>query len=250
MIPSASDLVALSRKRQGTLAEVPFPALLRSLVDGRRTVVLQVSRGPVEKHISFEDGLLVDCESNLLHENLGRVLVSQGKLAEDLYQKALATAAAQDKPLADVLITSRCVASYDLFKVMQQSLAQKLLDVFAWEAGSFLVLGDAPEASSPLKVNVAQLVVTGVLRCAPQQHVDAAIGALVGRVLGVHPNPPTPLSSLRLSTRHQKALAVLRQKRRLDELMNEAGLPRRDHAARLCPRRPRRRRPRRHVASG
>lgn len=224
MIPSAKDVIDIARRREGRLAEVPFPVLLRAVCQAGRTVVVHVSRGPLEKHVIFDNGVPVDCESNLLHETLGRVLVAQGKLQEADYQRALATAAAEEKGFAETLVSLQLISSFDLFRVMQQSLAQKLLDVFAWREGAFRILHDTPEVESPLRVNVGQLIVTGVLRFAPQAQVDAAIGALVGQPLGVHPHPPTPLASLRLGTKHSRALQILKTGPRLDELMAKAGL--------------------------
>jgi hypothetical protein len=224
MIPSAKELSEIARRREGSLAEVPFPTLLRALSHAGRSAVLKLSRGPLEKNIVFDAGVPVDCESNLLHESLGRVLVQQKKIREEDYQRALATSAAQDKSLAEVLLAQQLIASFDLFRVMQQSLAHKLLDVFAWRDGQFRVLADAPEVESPLRVNVGQLVVTGVVRVTPQAQVDAFIVSLVGKPLGVHPSPPTSLASLRLNTKHSRALQVLKTKPRLDELMAKAGL--------------------------
>jgi tetratricopeptide (TPR) repeat protein len=224
LIPSAKDIADIARRREGTLAETSFPSLLRALAETRRTAVVRLARGPIEKHVVFDAGVPVECESNLLHESLGRVLVAQGKLAEADYQRALSMSVAEERSLAEVLIASQLVPTYDLFRVMQQSLAHKLLDVFAWREGTFRILADAPEVESPLRVNVGQLVVTGVLRFAPQAQVDAAIGALVGQALGVHPEPPIALESVRLGTKHSRAVQILRTRLRLDELMAKANL--------------------------
>ncbi|MEW5847343.1 MAG: DUF4388 domain-containing protein [Myxococcota bacterium] len=225
MIPSAKDLQDISRLKEGNLVDQPFPVLLYAFSVHERSLVLEITRNQLQKHIIFEDGIPVDCRSNLLHETLGKFLVERGKLGEEDYQRCLSESVAGGVQLGDVLLKYGLINAFDLFKMLQQNLAHKLLDGFTWKTGQFKVHTDVPAVESPLKVRVPQLVLAGVTGFAPQEQVDADIGALVGRNLGVHPAPPISVSSLKLSAKQTRVMTLLKKRPRIDELMVEANLP-------------------------
>ena len=65
-----------SRSREGSLRETPFAVLLDAVAAQKRTVLVELERGPMRKRIVVEDGVPVDCRSNLVHETLGRFLAA------------------------------------------------------------------------------------------------------------------------------------------------------------------------------
>ncbi|HEY3571402.1 MAG TPA: molecular chaperone DnaJ, partial [Thermoanaerobaculia bacterium] len=72
MIPTSDQLEEIARLREGSLAEVPFAPLLLAHALRQSSLVLEVRRRQVWKRILIEDGVPVDCRSNLAHETLGR----------------------------------------------------------------------------------------------------------------------------------------------------------------------------------
>ncbi|MBI5494442.1 MAG: DUF4388 domain-containing protein [Deltaproteobacteria bacterium] len=217
--------VDLGKLREGTLRDLSFAHLLWALARDERTVVLELRRNQLEKRVVLEDGVPVDCRSNLLHETLGKFLVTRGRLAEDAYQKCLAESAKSSSSLADVLLRAELLSAFELFKVLQQNLAYKLLDAFTWREGTFRLHAEVPAVDSALKVRVPQLVLTGITRYAPQPVVDEGVAGLVGRPLALHPSPAVTLGSLRLSPRHARVAQLLRAPQRLDQLMADSRLP-------------------------
>lgn len=225
MIPTPRQLAELSRLKEGSLTEVPFAVLLRALEDQGRTAVLEIRRNQLEKKILLEDGTPVDCRSNLLHETLGKFLVQKGRLTEADYQRCLSESASTSQPFGETLMKLELVSAFDFFRLMQQNLAQKLLDGFTWREGTFHIHGDVPHVESPLKVRVPQLVLTGITRFAPQAVIDERVAPLVGVPLAVHPSPPVALDTLKLNPRQVRVLQLLKQKPRLDQLAADARLP-------------------------
>ncbi|HZF11072.1 MAG TPA: DUF4388 domain-containing protein, partial [Thermoanaerobaculia bacterium] len=186
MIPTGEQLLDISRRSAGNLAEIPFGVLLTACAVHERTLVLEVGRRQVSKKIVLEGGVPVDCRSNLAHETLGRYMMTVGKLAELDFTTALGRSTARGVPLGEVLVEQGQVTPVELFKLLQQNLAKKLLDLFTWRDGEFRALSGSLQAESSLKVKVPQLVVTGITRFAPQEEVDAAVGPLVGKRLALH----------------------------------------------------------------
>ena len=72
MIPTPQQLEDIASRQEGSLQEIPFSPLLCALSFQKKTTVLEIRRRQVWKKIVLEEGLPVDCRSNLVHETLGR----------------------------------------------------------------------------------------------------------------------------------------------------------------------------------
>lgn len=224
--PAKDRLDQIARIREGDLAEVPFAVLLYALARARRTAAIQIERGPLNKEIFLEDGVPVDCRSNLVHETLSRFMVANGHLTEAAADEAFRESLARSTRFGDVLIERRLVTAEQLMKILQQNLAHKLLDGFSWRDGRLRVTAEVAPTDSPLKVNVPQLILIGVGRFATQQQIDSSVEPLIGTPLAVHPDPPLPIAGDKLSKAHSTLLQALRRKPlRIDELAAAVGLP-------------------------
>lgn len=226
MIPNPDQLQAIARLRKGDLAEIPFAVVLHALSVGERSVVLEIERKPMKKDIVIEKGVPVDCRSNLWHETLGRFMVGRGMLSEDHFQRCTNKSITLGLPFGETMILEGLITASDLYKILQQNLAKKLLDGFTWRSGKFRVRSDLPKVESPLKVNTPQLVVTGISKFALDDEVNAAVGPLVGKRLFVHPAPPYPLKEIYLTDQQRQLTRLLAAGgKRIDELAAETAIP-------------------------
>ncbi|MEM9592767.1 MAG: DUF4388 domain-containing protein [Acidobacteriota bacterium] len=225
MIPNPDQLRAISHLREGDIGEISFAVVLHALAAHGRTATLVIERAPLEKKIVLENGVPVDCRSNLLHETLPRFMVAQGMLSEEKGLEYLNKAAGTGLLFGETLILEGVLSASELYRVLQQNLARKLLDGFTWRSGTFRVLGEAPEVRSPLKVKAAQLVVTGISKFADDAEVNGAVGPLVGKRLFIHPDPPYPLDDIRLAPVQRRLVELLADGKRIDELAAETTIP-------------------------
>jgi Domain of unknown function (DUF4388)/Tetratricopeptide repeat len=225
VIPTADLLHDIAHRPEGSLAEVPFAVLLLALAVHGRTAVVEMTRRQVNKRMVLEAGVPVDCRSNLAQETLGRYMVGQGKLSEIDFTTCLGKSAARGVPLGEVLLEQELIGPFELFRILQQNLAHKLLDLFTWREGEVRLHTDVPPLESSLKVKVPQLIVTGITKLAPQEEVDAAIAPLVGKKLVLHPAPFFPLAEVRLPPRQAPLLEALRHGPRIDQLAEATRLP-------------------------
>jgi hypothetical protein len=217
-IPTAEQLREIGRLREGSLEAVPFSVLLHALALRGRTAVLALERHQMRKTIVLDDGVPVDCRSNLVHETLGRFMVATGKLSAEDDNACLKEAMQRGVPEGQILMEKGLVGGVELFRILQQHLAKKLLDLFTWREGRFQLGFEVPDVDSTLKVRVPQLVVMGITKYAAQEEVNAAVAPLVGKTLGLHPKPPFSLEEIKLSAKHAAVLEPLRRRCRMDEL--------------------------------
>ena len=226
MIPTSDQLAEIARLREGNLPEVPVAPLLLAHALKQNSLVLEVRRRQVWKRIILENGVPVDCRSNLTHETLGRYMVLEGKLSEEDFTACLSRSAARGVPFGEVLLEHGLVSAVDLFKILQANLAKKLLDLFTWREGEFRWLDEPPAPESSLKIKLPQLILTGVTRFAPQEEVDMSVAPLVGKKLVLHPSPPFPLDEIRLNPRQSQIIEALQPPgRRMGELAESTQLP-------------------------
>jgi hypothetical protein len=225
MLPGPSRLREIAAGSKGSLEEAPFAALLAALALARRDVLLVMRRKKTERQIAFASGTPVDCRSNLLNETFGRFLVGQGKLSEEDFALAFAQSTTTKQRLGEALVDRGLFSKDEIAKLLHQNLARKLLDGFSWREGTYELMPDPPLVDAPFRVNVGQLILTGVSRFAVQASVDAATGMLVGKRLALGTEPLFPPGEIRMSESHARVAAALEKRPRIDELAVEAQLP-------------------------
>ena len=224
MIPNAEQLRAISQMTKGDLGEIPFPVLLQALAVHKRSVVLSIERRQLKKEIILENGIPVDCHSNLLQDTLGKFMVARGALNDEQNHQILSKSATTGQPFVEILVADGMINASELYKILQQNLAKKLLDGFTWRSGKFQVSADLPQGDSPLKVKAPQLVLTGISKFAPEDEIAEAIAGLEGKRILINPRPPFPLKELRLTKDHQEILGLVSLGKTTEELEAESGM--------------------------
>ncbi len=203
---------------QGNLHETPYRNLLLSLGREEASAVLTLRRNQLQKEIVFDDGSPVDCRSNIATETLGRVLVASGKISEEDCQAALSTAAARGVHLGDIITERKLLPPTELYRMLQKSLARKLLEPFSWRSGTYEISHDIRPAESSLRVNVAQLLFTGMVKIEPQETADEAVAEIGGRYLTIASDPRFGLDEIRLTSEQQKVVDAIRRGTTLEEI--------------------------------
>ncbi|MCE9669254.1 DUF4388 domain-containing protein [Myxococcus stipitatus] len=218
MFPTPSQVL---RQREGLLSDTPFPLLLHALMVEERTCTVELRVRQREKRILFEDGAPVACQSNLLHETLGKYLVEKGRLSEADYQKCLAESVSSGVRMGPLLIQKSLISPFDLYKQLQANLAHKLLDCFRWVDARYRLIPDveeSPEAS--VRTNTAQLVLTGVASVMPfdavATHFTFTDDRRFAQLPGVESGP-------KLSSKDARLFQLLRQRPTFGELMERTG---------------------------
>ena len=208
------------RQREGTLAETPFPLLLHALAVEERTCTLELKVRQREKRITFEEGAPVACSSNLLHETLGKFLVEKGRLSEADYQKALAESVQTDVPMGGVLVKRALISPFDLYKQLQANMALKLLDCFRWTDARFRLIADIEPPDTSVRMNTAQLILTGVATMMPFDEVATHFAFTDEQRFAQVPGGEGP----KLSSKDARLFQALRFRPSFNELMERTGL--------------------------
>jgi tetratricopeptide (TPR) repeat protein len=224
MIPTAEKLGTIARMGEGSFEEIPFALLLLALAAEKRDATVEIQRRAVRKEVVTQAGVPVQCSSNLAHETLGRYLISTGKLTQEEETKYFSEAVSRGILLGKVLVEREVLKPEELERVLQHSLARRLLDGFTWREGTFRIRAHASPVLGAMPVNVAQLILLGVSRFAPVEMVSRTTAALIGKKLVRHPSPPLAGGEPCPTQGQRKVLESLTKPLRIDELMVCSGL--------------------------
>jgi tetratricopeptide (TPR) repeat protein len=126
--------------------------------------------------------------------------------------------------MGELLVSQKLISAFDLYKVMQANLALKILDAFRWHDATYRLVGDAEPPELALRVNPAQLVLTGVTGFLAFDVVAQGLAFTDDQRFGLVPSPPHAWKGLRLSTRDSKLVQALRARPTFDELMQRTGI--------------------------
>lgn len=229
VILSDADVARLAEASEGDLEQTSFAALAYAYARTSRSLTLDVNRPPSHKEITFENGVPVQCTSNLVHETLSRFMTRSGRLPERIASQCFAESCSRGLRFGDVLLEKGVVSAEDLRKALQENLVRRLLDVFSWHHGTFHVKSVPAQVDTALHVNVPQLIVLGVTRFATQAQVDASIGPLIGTPLGLNTDPFFEPAEIRLNPIQQQIVERLEERPlRIDELAEATDIEFRD----------------------
>jgi len=210
--------------RAGSLVDTPLPLLLHALFCEGRTVTVELKLRGLEKRIQFEGGSPVACRSNLLHETLGKFLVEKGRLTEARYQAALQGSVQTGKRMGEWLVAEGAIQPFDLYRLMQANLAIRILDAFRWSEATWRLTGESEAAELALRMNPAQLVLTGVSGFSPFEVVATQLAFTDEQRFALTPRPPHDLARLKLDPREARLVTTLRRRPTFEEITRATGL--------------------------
>lgn len=211
---------------EGDLSEIAYPELLNALSRSGSTLLLEMVREPIEKKISVVNGVPVSCRSNLAHETFSRFMLASGRISELEFQTALSASLAREQPFGEILLERGLFTPEEIFMGLKQNLARKLLDCFTWETGKFrLRRGELAILDTNIRINVPQLVLTGVFKLVPIGQVNQKIQPLLSTRFKKNPRPRDAVVDLPLNDAARVVLSAFEAgSLSLDELARASSL--------------------------
>ncbi len=173
MIPTQEQWQELARRPSGDLGETSYALLLAALARAKRSLEIRLDRPPVAKQIGVVEGVPTSCRSNLAHETFGRFLLSAGVIGQEDFNAALSDSLKREVPLGEILIERGLMTPQGVYNRLQQSLGRRLLDGFGWNRGQYDLVETKAGAEGVVRVNVARLILTGVLKLTPRAEILA-----------------------------------------------------------------------------
>jgi hypothetical protein len=142
------------------------PDLLQFLETGRKTGILKIDRAKINKHIYFEDGLIVGCFSNDPKEYLGQLLIHYGKIDEPQLQTAMELQRKSGGRLGEILVSKGCMTEAEVLEILRVRTLEAIFDLFLWDQAEFEFFDDEPFPVDLIRISVQpqSVIMDGIYR--------------------------------------------------------------------------------------
>ncbi len=143
---------------------VPLPYLLAALHRSEFTGRLGLLEGEVERTVVFHKGTPVQVQSRLQEETLGRILLEEGRITMDQYNRILGEMLATRKQAGEVLVSIGALGPQDVFAALEFQARKKLTNCFRMVGFDFAVLeGEVPPEMQIASLDTTEAILSGVL---------------------------------------------------------------------------------------
>ncbi len=151
--------------------------ILQWVSQGRKSGTLHVSRGAVQKRISFANGVIHTSWSNDPRESLGQFLVRDRLVTEEQLFRTLLRQETEGRPLGALLVENGPLKDRDLLKMLKQKAEETIYDLFHWNDGQFEFKDGEVERDAPFPVDldVTSVIMEGIRRIDEWQRMREVI---------------------------------------------------------------------------
>ncbi len=217
-----SKSAAAGRQRlQGSLEEMPFPALLHHLHGLRATGVLHLESGKKRKWIELRDGHPVAVRSNLLNECLGHYLMRNERIQQaDLDESLRRMKGGQLQ--GEILVAMELLTEDEMIEALQSQADDKLFDLFSWETGKFrFVKNEELERANAIGIrrSPANLILHGVRTRFPGDRIEAFFHSHADCMVAPCDSPYYRFQEIEIEPDHEALLGDLDGTRRVSEII-------------------------------
>ncbi len=165
---------------RGSLADLPFPALLHQAHGLRANGVLHLRHGEKRKEVELCDGRPSAVRSNLPSERLGDWLLRSDRIEPDVLAESARRLLRGEGLQGQILVGMQVLSEEDLGQALREQAHEKLLEIFEWPGGEYaLAVGAQLQRATalPLAGSAADLIRTGVRSRLPLERIDAVLRA-------------------------------------------------------------------------
>ncbi|HDP26169.1 MAG TPA: hypothetical protein ENN34_12095 [Deltaproteobacteria bacterium] len=119
-----------------SLEHMPFPLLIKDILDARFSGILFLSHDEVKKGLIFKEGLLCAIQSNRTEELLGNILVALEIIGKEENEQSLAQARRERSKQGIILLEMGLVQPKQITQALRRQMETRFLDLFTWESGT------------------------------------------------------------------------------------------------------------------
>jgi CheY-like chemotaxis protein/DnaJ-domain-containing protein 1 len=213
--------VAGNHRLEGSLEEMPFPALLHHLHGLRATGVLHLESGKKRKWIELRDGHPTAVRSNLLNECLGHYLMRNERILQSDLDESLRRMKSGQLQ-GSILVAMELLSEDEMVEALHSQADEKLFDLFSWEAGKFRFVKNAElERANAIGIqrSPANLILHGVRTRFPGDRIEAFFRSHADCVVAPCDSPYYRFQDIDIEPDHEALLRDLDGSRRVSEII-------------------------------
>ncbi len=220
LTPVAEPTPLPSSDLEGQLEERSLVRVLFELALEEETGLLVLRRDQIVKEIYLENGDPEYVASNMPQELFGQYLKQMGVISAGELSMALAMLPHFEGKLGNTLVALKLLRPMEVLRHLTHQVRQKLLDVFAWDDGTYAFHRDKvfEQEAAPLGLDAFEMISAGV-QAMPVALVDQRIYALMNQQLKAITGPPVPPEAFRMAGKARLIFDKLTGEQTLGELL-------------------------------
>lgn len=150
----------MSFSLSGNIQDVPLPAILQELQQGKATGTLIVRSSSVEKSIQIKNGQIIFATSTDGQDRLGEMLVRTGMLSRENLEAALKEYQkhAGIKKIGAILVEHGFISPKNLFTGLKTQVKDIIYSLFLLENAEFRFEQRLPPDVIHLQINLQELI--------------------------------------------------------------------------------------------
>ena len=196
---------------RGSLANLPFPALLHQAHGLRANGVLHLRNDERRKEVELCDGRPAAVRSNLPSERLGDWLLRSNRIEPAVLAESARRLLRGEGLQGQILVGMQVLSEEDLGAALREQANEKLLEIFEWQSGEFALAVGAQlrrATALPLEGSAADLIRIGVRTRLPMERIDAVLSAHAQDAIVPSANPFYSFQEVTLSDNERALLAA------------------------------------------
>lgn len=147
-----------------TRKTIPLPYLLAALFRSGFTGKLRLEEGDMERTIVLNDGLPMQVQSSSQEETLGRLLLQEGKIDSEQYDRMLEEMVASAKPAGEVLIKQGVLGPHEIFSALEFQTLKKLSNTFRMVDFEYTLIDEPiPLDLFISNIDISETLLSGIL---------------------------------------------------------------------------------------
>ncbi|HYQ48458.1 MAG TPA: DUF4388 domain-containing protein, partial [Thermodesulfovibrionales bacterium] len=211
----------------GRLRSYCFADLVVGIYRSRKTGVLSVWAEQWTRKVFFKDGEMVFATSDIEDEQLGRMLLSAGRISLQHFQNSLALARQTGKSQGAVLVEMRYLSPPELIKAVHQQVETIIMNLCSVEDAQFSFREEALPGSEIviMKLNSAHLLYQGSKRAERKERVRNKL-LTPGSFMSPSVGKGDMLRRLSLNDHDSEILSLVQKNTTLSEVLSRSPLGR------------------------
>ena len=145
---------------QGNLNTMPLPELLMWIAQYGKTGTLEIRTGTATETMAFDNGALIYSSSSNPEATLGRILIANGVVTEQMHKEARALRKTKSIAVAKALVELRHLTEEQLVRYLRKKAEKEIFDLFGSADGEFVFTDRTlPQLELlPMRVDVSRVL--------------------------------------------------------------------------------------------
>lgn len=202
---------------RGKIFILSLPDILEFLNSTKKTGLLILKHENERKELFIKEGNVIFAASNLNEDRLGDLMLKEGKITKEDYDKSVELMAGKSKRQGKILIEIGAIEPKDLWSWINKQIKKIVYSVFEWTEGEFYFSeGELPSQENiTADVSIPELIIAGIRNIKNYEAIEKILPATDLIFIQT-----TKIPQIELEPHEKHVLSLVDGKKTVEEICN------------------------------